>query len=409
VAVQKSLFDQDASVAATTPVAVAGKSQTLTREQKQFNKLIAQIAATRHELAQWRQFVDEMRRLHAAKITPLQTEMRQKRLLLLALYDQAMGGTLLNQRERLKLADIICALVRELVAEEETPELVRLYNKYSEISYEDEQEFESEFMTEMASEIFGIKLDKDDVAGSHLDTAQRIAEKVEEAEAARTARREARAQKKKLKDPKVAEREEQRAEAREQATQHATQSLREVYRKLASELHPDREPDTVERERKTVLMQKVNQAYNDGDLLTLLELQLEIEQINPDHLAGMARERLLRFNAVLTEQLQRLREALEETIAPFVMMASPYAPYAQRQVTPKAIQQSLNAEVADLRDSLGAINADLYDHADTKNLKRVLKHYRMGTFERDARDAVAELQEMMAMAQPVTRGKRRRR
>lgn len=409
MAVQKSLFDQDASVAATTPVAVAGKSQTLTREQKQFNKLIAQIAATRHELAQWREFVDEMRRFHAAKITPLLTEMRQKRLLLLALYDEAMDGTLLNQRERLKLADIICALVRELVAEEETPELVRLYNKYSEISYTDEQAFETEYMAEMASEIFGVKLDHDDVTGSHRDTAQRIAEKVEAAEAARRARREARAQKKKLQDPKVAEREEQRAEAREQATQHATQSLREVYRKLASELHPDREPDTVERERKTVLMQKVNKAYSDGDLLTLLELQLEIEQINPDHLAGMARERLLRFNAVLTEQLQRLREALDETTAPFVMMASPYAPYAQRQVTPQAIQQSLNAEVADLRDGLGAINADLYDHADTKNLKRLLKHYRMGTFERDARDAVADLQEFMAMAQPVTRGKRRRR
>lgn len=409
MAVQKSLFDQDASVAATTPVAVAGKSQTLTREQKQFNKLIAQIAATRHELAQWRQFVDEMRHFHAAKITPLFAEMRHKRLLLLALYDQVMGGTLLNQRERLKLADIICALVRELVAEEETPELVRLYNKYSEISYADEQEFESEFMTEMASEIFGVKFDRDDVAGSHRDAAQRIAEKVEEAEAARTARRAARTQKKKLKNPKAAEREEQRAEAREQAAQHATQSLREVYRKLASELHPDREPDAVERERKTVLMQKVNKAYSDGDLLTLLELQLEIEQINPDHLAGMAQERLLRFNAVLTEQLQRLREALDETIAPFVMMASPRAPYAQRQVTPQAVRQSLNQDVENLRAGLSAINADLYDHADTKNLKRVLKRYRMGTFERDASHAMSELQEMMAMAQPVTRGKRRRR
>jgi len=112
---------------------------------------------------------------------------------------------------------------------------------------------------------------------------------------------------------------------------------------------------------------------------------------------------------VLTEQLQRLREALEETLAPFVMMARPYAPYAQRQVTPQAIQQSLNAEVENLIEALGAINADLYDHADTKNLKRVLKHYRMGTFDRDASDAVAELQELMAMGQPVTRRKGRRR
>ena len=58
MAVKKILFEQDTSVTATTQVAVAGTSQTLSREQKQFNKLIAQIAATRHELAQWREFVD---------------------------------------------------------------------------------------------------------------------------------------------------------------------------------------------------------------------------------------------------------------------------------------------------------------------------------------------------------------
>src|SRR6185436_12237903 len=69
---------------------------------------------------------------------------------------------------------------------------------------------------------------------------------------------------------------------------HASQSVREVYRKLASELHPDRETDAAERERKTVLMQKVNQAYAAQDLLTLLQLQLDIEQITPQAINGMA-------------------------------------------------------------------------------------------------------------------------
>ncbi len=47
---------------------------------------------------------------------------------------------------------------------------------------------------------------------------------------------------------------------REAEAQQATQSVREVYRKLASALHPDRETDERQREAKTALMQRVNQA-----------------------------------------------------------------------------------------------------------------------------------------------------
>lgn len=399
----------DIPAGAKTPVVLAAYAQPLSREQTRFNTLIARIAAARLELAQWQELMGEMRSFHAAQIVPIERGIRQKRFALLALYEQTMAGGLLNERERLKLADIICALVRQLMQDGSTPELVRLYDKYSEISHADAQALETEQLIEMAGEIFGVKLDKHDLGGSGRDTAERIAQKVAAAGAARTARREARAQKKKQKNPEAAGREEQRAAAREQAAQHATQSIREVYRKLASELHPDREPDAVERERKTVLMQKVNKAYADGDLLTLLELQLEIEQINPAALAGMARERLVRLNAVLTEQLQRLREALEETIAPLVATPGPRAPYAQNQVTPQAIRQSLNREAAVLQAGLAAINADLYDHADVRELKRALKRYRIGTFEPATRDAMAGLQEITAMAQSGTRRQGRRR
>ena len=50
-----------------------------------------------------------------------------------------------------------------------------------------------------------------------------------------------------------------------------SQSIREVYRKLAGALHPDRESDPQERERKTALMQRVNQAYAKNNLLQLLD------------------------------------------------------------------------------------------------------------------------------------------
>ena len=58
---------------------------------------------------------------------------------------------------------------------------------------------------------------------------------------------------------------------RGQAALEASQSVRDVYRKLVSALHPDREADGAERERKTALMQRANQAYERNDLLELLD------------------------------------------------------------------------------------------------------------------------------------------
>jgi len=91
----------------------------------------------------------------------------------------------------------------------------------------------------------------------------------------------------------------------------ASQSIRDVYRKLASALHPDREPDEAERVRKTILMQRVNQAYEKNDLLSLLQLQLEIEQIDQNALDGIAEDRLRHYNKVLTEQLAELQQEVE--------------------------------------------------------------------------------------------------
>lgn len=53
------------------------------------------------------------------------------------------------------------------------------------------------------------------------------------------------------------------------------------------------EPDPAERERKTALMQRANEAYANKNLLQLLELQLELEHIDAAHLANLAPERLL--------------------------------------------------------------------------------------------------------------------
>ncbi|MCC2633324.1 MAG: DnaJ protein [Ramlibacter sp.] len=98
---------------------------------------------------------------------------------------------------------------------------------------------------------------------------------------------------------------------REASAQRVGQSLREVYRKLASALHPDREPDPAQRAAKTALMARVNEANGRKDLLALLELQLEVEQIDAEHLARVDATHLKHYNKVLAEQAEELRREVE--------------------------------------------------------------------------------------------------
>jgi hypothetical protein len=106
---------------------------------------------------------------------------------------------------------------------------------------------------------------------------------------------------------------------REAEAQQVTQSVREIYRKLASALHPDRQTDAAQREAHTALMQRVNQAYEAQDLLTLLELQLQIEQIDAGHMASASEAKVKHYNKVLGEQLAELKAEIESVEMTFRM------------------------------------------------------------------------------------------
>jgi curved DNA-binding protein CbpA len=95
-------------------------------------------------------------------------------------------------------------------------------------------------------------------------------------------------------------------------TEEAHHAVREVYRKLASQLHPDREKDDDERRQKTAMMQRANAAYEKGDLLTLLNLQLECAQLDADALSELPEKRLERYNRALEEQARTLQAQKQE-------------------------------------------------------------------------------------------------
>ena len=102
-----------------------------------------------------------------------------------------------------------------------------------------------------------------------------------------------------------------------QAAQEVSQSLRDVYRRLASAVHPDREPDSDVRARKTALMQQANEAYAAGNLLALMELQLQAEEMDAAHLATVDQRRLAQFVTILQVQSADLQSEVHRLEANF--------------------------------------------------------------------------------------------
>ena len=147
--------------------------------------------------------------------------------------------------------------------------------------------------------------------------------------------------------------------------------MREIYRKLASSLHPDRETDPAERERKTALMQRVNQAYANNKLLELLQLQLEIEQIDPEHIAGLSEERLKHYNRVLAEQLKELQQEVNEVEGHF-MMEFGLDPY--QRLKPAGLMRELRADLQVLERENLRLNRELnWLRADPAAIKDWIK------------------------------------
>lgn len=379
---QQPLFDGDDRRRvdrAVVPLGVVGSAASLSRAQKKFNRLIADLEAARQELARWNGYLPTYGQRVQTEIEPMQARLRQARIAMVELLDQTMRGGMLTRAQRAKVRDILSDMLSGLLEEGHELALERLHDKYCDVRYEEGQRQEAEMLQELASDFLGVEVDDDEIL-SPEEMARAIEQKMRppavEAEPALRGRRKKSAQ-------AVA-----REAVRQQAEQGASRSVREIYRKLVSELHPDREMDPVERARKTQLIQKVNQAYEGKDLLALLELQLAIEQIDPSALANMAEERLHHYNLVLEEQLKRLRQDVSELAMPFVMM---FADAAPRKVTPEVVQRAIDEDLQAMRLDLQHLRSDLKRFRDIRQLKASLRDYRIQSLDEEDLDALAML------------------
>lgn len=324
---QPSLFDSEVRDA-TTLVAIAGPQPKLSKAQREFNTLTNRIRRLRGELTEWQTCRQRFAERWTQEMEPALTALRRAEIDLVRHIDMLLchppTGAKLTRRQKQTLSQHLLSLVDLLLADGTSDaELETLFDRYSGVSRVEQRAMERELTQAMLEEVFG----KDVVAtfadGDSESLLRQAQAKLADDEAAEAAQRQQRAAARAAKRGKPGAAE-LAAERKASTAQQASLSLREIFRKLASALHPDREADGAERERKTALMKRVNGAYQNEDLLELLSLQIEVEQIDIEHLAALPEQRLRHYNHVLKEQVQTLEGELGALAAPLLQQFDLY-------------------------------------------------------------------------------------
>lgn len=360
---QPGLFDDDPQPAHRRGLVLsisASRTGTLNKAQQAFNRAIAKVTKLRAELAMWHEYALRYERRVNGHVVPLLNELRDCQVAMLQVIDKLLDdkapNTRLSKSQRKASIAMLVDIAQDVLGGGEHPQAEALHDKYHGISHRARRRAEIADAQAMFSHVLG-----EDIRGSKdAETLEELLARTAE-KAAQQAQDFAQAQQQrsagnKDKGKHKATRAEAAEARREQAAKEASQSVRDVYRKLAALLHPDREQDAAERVRKTALMQRVNEAYAHEDLLALLTMQLEVEQIDEQHLAALSDTRLKHYNDVLREQQLSLEAEIAECTAP-MRMALGLTRYS-RLSDPAPVERSLDAEIAQLRATIEEVQHD---------------------------------------------------
>jgi hypothetical protein len=287
-------------------IARATAAQQDTPDRKRFKKLLGQIDAARERLAAWQQNLPAFAAAHEAQVGPIEQRMAAARRAWAFELEQLLLSRKWSRAERETLARMVCELASaDLDDPAGDPELLALHDRHADVDYASGQQQGLAEMKAIFEQVGGLDLGDEPIA-----TPEELVRRAQE-QMAQQHRDRAEAQPKQGRR-KQASASEKRAE---EDVRRISQTVREVYRKLAAALHPDRAAPGAtpeQQDQRHDQMARANTAYEAGDLLALLSLQLQIEQVDIAHAAGVAGEQVRHFNKVLAEQLREIEAEIGE-------------------------------------------------------------------------------------------------
>jgi hypothetical protein len=366
----------DAAPSLSALMVQADAQAKLTPAQQRFNELLARIERLSGQIQRLETWSDRHRYAHIQALREsVQLAQVHRKSLLLFVHERLQTADLTDRQQRMARGLVrgwigqlsaagdpqVQALVDEYVSEEDTQEAA------------EEQAEAAQAMRERIEEALGQPLNKPSqyqTPEEMMAAGMRQWQQQQEAnEAKKNAKRTARkAQKQAQKQNAAAEKGEVPVGLMRELD--AKSAIRTIFRQLASALHPDREPDEQERLRKTGLMSEVNAAYEKNDLTTLLRLQMQVSQVNPQSTARMADDKLIAMSLLLKEQVAALEEDLDQLES---RLSRELCVPVRADADETVMAQSLQRLQADQRYITDTLAADLRRIQNDAELKRWLK------------------------------------
>lgn len=327
-----------------------------------FHDLLRRVEIARASLAEWGEALPRWRERYHQQVMPLYRQREELDLALLQLLDHAHVAYKLSKAERSFLSELIQSIAGPLI-ECGHENLKPLHNRHGSVALDAEPAGDSLTFSDVAASEFGLEPDELHAVESSDEWCERLRE--------RMAAKHAHAQ--------------QRASARKDQRKAAPVDaspppLRELYRRLATALHPDREPEPARREHKTALMQRLNQAYVAGNLLGLIELQLEIGQLQPQQLQQLSDARIQDYNRDLGLQLKRIERELAQVEMDF---RTQYALRGGNALRPGRLDTVMAQIKGKIVSQIALLRGELDLLQDATAFRRWLKQQRQMAIERE--------------------------
>lgn len=367
---------QDAAVSLSALMVQPGDQAPLTPAQQRFNALLARIEQLSGQIERLQAWSDRHRYAHIQALREsVQLAQAHRKSLLLFVHERLQTADFTDKQQRMARG-LVRGLIDQLAASAD-PQVQALADLY--VSDEDTQEAAQEQaeaaqrLRERIEEALGQPIEKagqyqtpEEMMQAGMRQWQRQQEADEQRKAAKRAAK--KAHKQAQKKSAAAEKGEVPPAVLREAD--AKSAIRTVFRQLASALHPDREPDEQERLRKTALMSEVNAAYEKNELSTLLRLQIQVTQVNPQNATRMADAQLIAMASLLKEQVAALEDDLDALQS---RLSRELCVPVRADVDEAEMTQALQRIQADQRHNADSLAADLRRIQNDAELKRWLK------------------------------------
>ena len=291
------------------PVISATTDKKLSKLQKQFNYRIKRIKSLKKKVNTLKQTNEAYFQRYAQEILPMEDQIIDARVAFVKTLDKQYQDKYFRQVEKLAMKEIIEEESFTLAQEYGIEEMIEFHDKYADESYEevieDSKALEQAFTKSFIENMFDVELDEvgdlDD-----QDSFERLQEEVkQQLEDREKAYQEQR--KKRNKSTKQQEQAKAKEDKLKEEAKNLSKTSRAIYMELVKELHPDKEPDEVEKRRKTEIMTKVTEAYNNNDFFELLKLQIEYKE-GSSQVQSLQNKQLKYYNTLLQDQVRELQQ-----------------------------------------------------------------------------------------------------